>query len=209
MKPRLIFKAYKSIKLCAASFYWTTYTRTLFWLNGIKCGKLKSLGRTRVNVSIGGKATIGNNFYIRTGLFYTEVGNIGSRILVGPKGTLAIGNNVGMSNTTIVADCSVTIGDNVMIGGGVQIFDTNFHSTDPDIRTSGQETRDDVKKAPIIIGNNVFIGTNSIICKGVTIGDNAIIAAGSVVAKSIPPDETWGGNSAVSLCPQSFSIQDH
>lgn len=190
------FKAVKAIHLRLVAAYWTTYTRVLFWLNGVKCGSLKALGRPRINVSLGGKATIGNNFYIRTGQAYTEVGSLGSRILVGPKGILKIGNNVGMSNATIVADCSVTIGDHVMIGGGVQIFDTNFHSTDPAIRTSGHETRDDVKTAPVVIGNHVFIGTNAIICKGVTLGDNAIVAAGSVVVKSIPAGEVWGGNPA-------------
>ena len=194
------FKAVKAIHLRLAAAYWTAYVRVLFWLNGVKCGRgLKALGRPRVNVSLGGKATIGNNFYIRTGQAYTEVGSIGSRILVGPRGFLKIGDNVGMSNTTIVADCSVTIGDHAMIGGGVQIFDTNFHSTDPAIRASGHETRDNVKTAPVVIGNHVFIGTNAIICKGVTIGDNAIIAAGSVVVKSIPAGETWGGNPAKPL----------
>jgi len=187
MRPVIYaFKACKAIHLKIATVFWTTYTRIIFWINGVKCDSLKALGRARVNVSLGGKATIGNGFYIRTGQSYTEVGNLGTRILVGPQGILTIGNNVGMSNATIVADQSVTIGDNVMIGGGVQIFDTNFHSTDPIIRTSGTETRDDVKKAPIAIGNNVFIGTNSLICKGVTIGDGAIIAAGSVSVKSVP-----------------------
>lgn len=157
---------------------------------------LTAVGGPRVNVSLGGKCTIGDCFYIRTGVRYTEVGLAGSRILVGPQGTLQIGNHVGMSNTTIVADCSVSIGDNVLIGGGVQIFDTNFHSTDASVRSSGKETRSDVKKAPVSIGDNVFIGTNAIICKGVSIGDNAIIAAGSVVVKSVPANEIWGGNPA-------------
>lgn len=190
------FKTYKALSLRVATVWWTLYTRVLFCLNGVKCKSLKALGRAKINVSLGGKANIGNNFYIRTGQAYTEVGSLGSRILVGPHGVLKIGNNVGMSNATIVSDMSVTIGNNVMIGGGVQMFDTNFHATDPSIRTSGHENRDDVKKAPIVIGNNVFIGTNCIICKGVTIGDDAIIAAGSVVVKSVPAGEVWGGNPA-------------
>lgn len=193
------FKACKAIHLRLATVWWSFYTSMLFCLNGVNCKSLKALGRAKINVSLGGKANIGTNFYIRTGQAYTEVGSLGSRILVGPKGILTIGDNVGMSNVTLVADCSVTIGNNVMIGGGVQIFDTNFHATDPSIRTTGHETRDDVKKAPIVIGDHVFIGTNSIICKGVSIGDNAIIAAGSVVVKSIPADEVWGGNPAVFL----------
>ena len=193
------FKAIKAIHLRLAAMYWTAYTRVLFWLNGVNCGSLKALGRARINISLGGKAMIGNDLYIRTGLFYTQIGNLGSRIMVGPQGVLTIGDHVGMSNATIVVDCAVTIGNHVMIGGGVQIFDTNFHSTDPVVRCSGHETRDDVKTAPVVIGNNVFIGTNAIVCKGVTIGDNAIVAAGSVVVKSISAGEVWGGNPATLL----------
>ena len=48
----------------------------------------------------------------------------------------------------------------------------------------------------VTIGNDVFIGANCYIGKGVSIGDRSIIAAGSVVVKSIPPDEIWGGNPA-------------
>ena len=206
MNPTIpAFKACKAIHLRLAGAYWTAYTRLLFWLTGVKCGSLKALGKPRVNVSLGGKATIGKDFYIRTGQAYTEVGSLGSRILVGPKGVLTIGDHVGMSNATIVADNSVTIGDNVMIGGGTQIFDKNFHSTDPAIRTGGHETRADVNTAPVFIGDNVFIGTNCLICKGVTIGENAIVAAGSVVVKSIPAGEVWGGNPAKRLhCIANF-----
>lgn len=46
------------------------------------------------------------------------------------------------------------------------------------------------------IEDYVFIGTRSIICKGVTIGDHSVIAAGSVVIKDVPADEVWGGNPA-------------
>ena len=49
------------------------------------------------------------------------------------------------------------------------------------------------KIIPIKIGNNNFIGANSIINPGVTIGDNCVIAAGSIVTKDIPSGEIWGG----------------
>lgn len=48
-------------------------------------------------------------------------------------------------------------------------------------------------RGKVIIGNNVFIGANTIICKPVTIGDDSLIAAGSVITKDIPPGEVWGG----------------
>jgi len=53
-----------------------------------------------------------------------------------------------------------------------------------------------VNTAPIIIRDYVFIGGSSIILKGVTIGKNSIVAAGSMVTKSIPDNEIWGGNPA-------------
>ena len=166
-------------------------------LNGIRFGRgLKAIGVPSVNVSLGGSATIGERFTIRTGCGNTEIGSVGSRIRVGPKGILKIGDCVGMSNATIVCEESVEIGDDVLIGGGVQIFDTNFHSTDASIRISGHESRSDVKTAPVRIGARAFLGANAIVCKGVTIGDEAVVAAGSVVVGDIPAGETWGGNPA-------------
>ena len=49
----------------------------------------------------------------------------------------------------------------------------------------------------IVLGKHVWVAQNATILKGVTIGNNSIIAAGSVVTKSIPANEIWGGNPAV------------
>lgn len=174
--------------------------RCLFFLNSVRVGHhLSAIGVPSINVSRGGRADIGDCFTIRTGVGCTEVGSGGSRIRVGPRGVLRIGNGVGMSNATIVCDESVTIGDHVLIGGGAQLFDTNFHSTDAAVRCSGRESRKDVATAPVLIGNRVFIGSNVLICKGVTIGDEAMVAAGAVVVHDIPPGEVWGGNPAKRL----------
>lgn len=178
----------------------TFATRALFWFNGVKPNGLRAMGVPFVNVSRGGVVRIGDGFVIRTGLRNTEVGSVGSRIWVGPGGSLVLGARVGMSNCTIAAYESVEIGDDVLIGGGVQIFDTNFHSTDAASRASGRAGGDkDVRRAPVKIGNRVFIGTNAIVCKGVTIGDGAIVAAGAVVVRDIPAGEVWGGNPAVKI----------
>ncbi|WP_262710533.1 acyltransferase [Dinghuibacter silviterrae] len=53
-----------------------------------------------------------------------------------------------------------------------------------------------MNSAPVKIGDNVFIGMDSIILKGVTIGSNVVVAAGSVVARDIPDNQIWGGNPA-------------
>ena len=194
---RKVFKVAKAICRSCRFAYSTWHVRLLFRLNGIRFGRgHKAIGIPSVNVSLGGSATIGERFTIRAGLHDTEIGAVGCRIRVGPKGVISIGNRVGMSNTTIVCEESVHIGDDVLIGGGVQLFDTNFHSTDADVRASGREIRADVRTAPLRIGSRVFIGANAIVCKGVTIGDEAVIAAGSVVVCDVPAGETWGGNPA-------------
>ena len=191
------FKVAKAVTRMCRFACSTQHVRLLFRLNGIRFGKkLRAVGVPAVNVSLGGRAEIGEKFTIRTGLHDTEVGAVGSRIRVGPKGVLRIGDRVGMSNATIVCDESIEIGDDVFIGGGVQVFDTNFHSTDAKVRTSRHETRSDVRTAPVRIGSRAFVGANAIVCKGVSIGAGAVIAAGSVVVRDVPAGETWGGNPA-------------
>ena len=101
-----------------------------------------------------------------------------------------------MTNTTIQCYQNITIGDYVNIGAGCLIMDSNFHSTDWHDRMDRRKDTSMRINAPVHIGNVVFIGARSIICKGVTIGDHAMIAAGSVVVKDVPADEVWGGNPA-------------
>ena len=194
---RKAFKVAKAVCRSCRFACSTWHVRLLFRLNGIRFGKgLRAVGVPAVNVSLGGRAEIGERFTIRTGLHDTEVGFAGSRIRVGPKGVLRIGNRVGMSNATVVCEESVEIGDDVLLGGGVQVFDTNFHSTAAAVRASGCETRADVRTAPVRIGSRVFVGANALSCKGARIGDEAVVAAGSVVVCDVPAGETWGGNPA-------------
>ncbi len=109
--------------------------------------------------------------------------------------TLKIGNNVGISQTALIAIEEINIGNNVKIGGGSYLYTSDFHSLDPIIRNS-KEDLVKRKSAPIILEDNVFIGAHSIILKGVHIGKNSIIGAGSIVTKSIPANQIWAGNPA-------------
>ena len=84
-----------------------------------------------------------------------------------------------------------------MIGGNTVIYDTDFHSLDAKLRNNKEHDRSNAQWAPVVIGDNVFIGAHSTILKGVTIGDNAIVGACSVVANDIPANEIWAGNPAV------------
>ena len=89
-----------------------------------------------------------------------------------------------------MAQISITLGNNVYLGGNVKIYDTDFHPLDFKQRIY---TNNPGKALPITLSDNVFVGAHTIILKGVTIGQNSIIWAGSVVTKSIPANEIWGG----------------
>lgn len=85
----------------------------------------------------------------------------------------------------------VSLGDNVIITQGVRFITHDgstflFRDEHPDLDVMG----------PIIVGNNVFIGMNSIIMPGVTIGDNCVIGAMSLVSKSVPSGSVVAGNPA-------------
>lgn len=149
----------------------------------------------RIYIRNNGNLIIGSNFRANSGEKHNPIGgDTILRLIVGNKGSLQIGNNVGISNSTIVCQNRIEIGDYVFVGGGCKIWDTDFHSIDPIERRHNGDKQ--VKTAPIKIGDYAFIGGCSIILKGVSIGKNSIIAAGSVVTKSIPDDEIWGGNPA-------------
>ncbi|MBR3492655.1 MAG: acyltransferase [Bacteroidales bacterium] len=106
--------------------------------------------------------------------------------------------------SVITAVNRVEIGKDTAIANGVTIIDNNTHPINPQDRRYMRHTPHHSMErqnkfsanAPIIIGENVWIGTNARIQKGVTIGDNAIIAANSVVTKDVPANAIVAGNPA-------------
>jgi len=142
-----------------------------------------------------GAISIGTNFHANSGGAYNPIGgDTVLRLVTFGQGRLDIGNNVSISNSTLCCEQSICIQDNVFIGGGCRIWDSDFHSIDKGIRNSGKDQS--YKKSPILIKSSAFIGGGVIILKGVTIGEGAVVGAGSVVTKSIPNNEVWGGNPA-------------
>lgn len=91
-------------------------------------------------------------------------------------------------NCTIIDVAKVTIGDNCQIAPNVAIY-TAGHPVHPDSRNSLYEYG-----VEVTIGDNVWIGGNSVILPGVHIGSNTVIGAGSVVTKDIPDWVVAGGN---------------
>lgn len=157
----------------------------------IKCiGSPQIVFSKRSNVVISGELVL-----VSDSKFATLGNPQRCKLLVYPNAEFKTKGNVSISNTVIVATKKIEIGSNVLIGGGCTIVDSDFHSMNyRDWLTEKDE--ENMVSLPVIIGNNVFIGMNTIILKGVTIGDGAVIAAGSVVSKTIPNGEIWGGNPA-------------
>lgn len=110
-------------------------------------------------------------------------------------GQVEIGDGCGLSNTTICCMKKVTIGKHCLFGGGVKIYDTDFHSLNWEKRRDIARDNDR-KTKDVIIEDDVFVGSGSIILKGTKIGERAVIGAGSVVCGEIPAGEIWAGNPA-------------
>jgi acetyltransferase-like isoleucine patch superfamily enzyme len=100
-------------------------------------------------------------------------------------GKLTIGDRVFINwGTTVVSHKEISIGDDCKIGELSAIFDTDHHEVEPGV---------DVTTATVSIGNNVWIGRNSIVLPGVHIGDNAVIAAGSIVNADVETNTLVAG----------------
>jgi acetyltransferase-like isoleucine patch superfamily enzyme len=166
----------------------------LFYLNGVRHGSFKTTGVPFLQTSISSVIRIGSGFSMHNSLKGNPIGRPQRCVFAADKNaTILIGKNVGISCTVINCQLKISIGNNVMIGGGTCIYDSDFHQLDPEDRV---HNRGLISKKEVIIGNNVFIGAHSLILKGVTIGNNSIIGAGSVVTKNVPANEIWAGNPA-------------
>ena len=145
--------------------------------NNIDSANLQEKERI-LNELLGGRGT---NLWI-TAPFYVDYGN-----------NIYFGNNCEVNmNCTFLDDNEIRIGNNALIAPNVQIY-TAFHPTNASDRFG--ESKEDgsfefckTQTAPVVIGDNVWIGGGAILMPGVTIGDNVVIGAGSVVTKDIPSD---------------------
>lgn len=106
---------------------------------------------------------------------------------------LIIGEDFGMTGGSIVCDERIRIGDRVWVGANTVITDTDFHPLDAETRRARPL---DANTAPVEIADDVFIGMNALILKGVRIGERAVVGAGSVVSRDIPAGAIVAGNPA-------------
>ncbi|GAA2757611.1 sugar O-acetyltransferase [Actinopolymorpha rutila] len=122
---------------------------------------------------------IGEDSYIRPPLRV----DYGSHVRIGAR-TFA---NFGLVALDVAA---ITIGDDVQIGTNVQLL-TPTHPVDPELRRAKWEAA-----KPISIGDNVWLGSGTIVLPGVTIGANTVVGAGAVVTRDLPANVVAVGNPA-------------
>ena len=177
------------------SYYDKSITLLLFNVHKINFSSFETTGVPNLSIAKTGKFIIGKSFKFHNRHYANPIGRFSKcNFVVGENAILKIGNNVGLSFTSIVCMNNILIGDNVKIGGGVCIYDTDFHSLNAEDRLFPQADRSNTKTKAIRIRKNVFIGAHTIILKGCEIGENSIIGAGSLVSKTVPPNQVWAGN---------------
>lgn len=177
------------------SCYWNRIKLRLY---GIKYGHNCIIhGHLGLKLNSDSTISIGDNFYLSSGNHINPLArNIGAHICVNKDAILTIGNEVGMSSPVIWAHKSIKIGNNVMLGANVIIMDSDAHSLNHLHRRDLSIDKQHKVDNEVIIEDDVFIGMNTIVMKGVTIGARTVIGAGSVVTKSIPADCIAVGNPA-------------
>jgi acetyltransferase-like isoleucine patch superfamily enzyme len=149
-----------------------------------------------------GRVEFGHNVVLNSDFAKTNTAlTYRCKFVTGYYGKITVGENTMFNGVCVVAYEAVEIGGNCQIASSTMIADTNFHPVDPvqrELQVTGQDFYfSSVKNAKIKIGNNVWIGWNCTILKGVEIGDNSIVAAGSVVnSGSYPANAIIAGNPA-------------
>lgn len=138
---------------------------------------------------------LGDNVTINSSFFSNLLGLYQRTIIIARgAGRIYIGDNVGISGSTIYAREEITIGNHVLIGANTKIMDNDFHPIEVEARNANNFNS--LKCRPVHIGDNVFIGCNSLILKGTEIGENSIVGAGSVVCGKFPENVVIAGNPA-------------
>ena len=156
--------------------------KLFFAVRGSKISISTRIPRITINwphqLSIGTHCTLEDHLTFK----YDSVWTKGPNIL--------IGNNVFIGNNTeFNISEKITIGNNSLVASNCRFIDHDHGMSDLNIPIRLQEST----TSPIVIEENVWIGTNCTILKGVSIGKGAVIGAGSVLNKSVPQNEIWAG----------------
>lgn len=162
---------------------------------GVKFGKGMRVDKhTCLCVRNGSCITVGSNVYLRSNRdgYHTGMPYPATLLADGLQSQIIIGDNCRINGAYVHAQRMIEIGSNCVIAAGVNIIDSNGHQVHSANRTIGRD-----KPEPIRLGNNVWIGVNTVILKNTTIGDNCVVSAGSVVKGIFPANSIIQGNPAM------------
>ena len=129
----------------------------------------------------------------------------GVQFAVGEEGLLEIGDYCYFTNAVLLCELSVRIGNYVVIGWNTTLTDSDFHPLAPALRIADAiacsplgagRPRPAIACHAIVIEDDVWIGPNATILKGVRIGSGSFIEPGSLITKSVPPRSRVAGNPA-------------
>lgn len=165
--------------------------------------------------------TFGEGFYCESAQIFRQlrskkngaivIGNhvscyAGCSFAIGENGRCTVGDFTLLNGALIMAEEKIDIGSYCLISWGVGLADSDFHPLEPAQRLidaqalapffKDRPSRPTLTTAPVKICDNVWIGMNAVILKGVTIGQNSVVAAGAVVTKSVSANTVVAGNPA-------------
>jgi acetyltransferase-like isoleucine patch superfamily enzyme len=172
------------------------HIRLYFAINGVRWGSgWKIYGCPILQRHRGSRIEIGNGLSLRSFFASNPLSPNHPTVLStrSERAIIRIGEEFGMTGGTICAVNRIEIGNRVVVGANAVIMDTDFHPLDPMERKIMPNSRVGV---PVIVEDDVFIGLNAIILKGVRIGRGSVIGAGSVVTADVPPGVVCAGNPA-------------
>jgi acetyltransferase-like isoleucine patch superfamily enzyme len=173
-------------------------------------------GRVPDNIVVGHNTVIDSSFcfkhYYAAGAVGLRVGNDvtfwRTSLAADATGMIEIGNGCYLTNASLVCSTRITLGNYVYIAGGVTIVDSDFHPLPPAARLADtialspvgdRKRRPAVEALPVVIEDDVWIGYNATLLKGVRVGAGAVIAPGALVTRDVAPGAHVAGNPARSL----------
>ena len=162
------------------------------WLWGIELGANAQVEGWPILFRVeGSKITVGKNLYLRSSPRSNFAGPSRPCYLaaVEPEAQITIGDDCGFTSTVISARLSITLGNRVMCGVNTTITDNDWHHLDPALRRESKG----IPAAAVVIEDNVWLGMNCTVLKGVRIGRDTVVAAGSVVVSDLPPGVVAAG----------------
>ncbi len=170
-------------------------------------------GRVPANIVVGEGSVIDSSFcfkhYYATGATGLRIGRgvtiWRAALSVEADGLIEIGDECYLANAAIACSARITLGARVLVSGGVTIADSDFHPIAPLARLADtielspigdRRRRPPVEARPVVVEDDVWIGCNATVLKGVRVGAGSVVEPGAVVTRDVPPGSRVAGNPA-------------